>query len=190
FQAEDGIRDRNVTGVQTCALPICGGSRWCCQRCCSGRCGDREAGTRHYAGPDYRGYCSVHAAPRYRAWCGKTTYRAPVRRWFHCGHAYTHGGFPARRFPWGYGYCPNNTVGRSDVRPGAWGSYPIAVQGGRQTGCAWGYFNRDYFGCLAGGLAAIRLNPSTHLENTLAFISQGYFCLSIETDTSCRQHQA
>src|SRR5699024_11374143 len=24
FQAEDGIRDRNVTGVQTCALPICG----------------------------------------------------------------------------------------------------------------------------------------------------------------------
>src|SRR5699024_11854071 len=22
--AEDGIRDRNVTGVQTCALPICG----------------------------------------------------------------------------------------------------------------------------------------------------------------------
>src|SRR5699024_12224400 len=26
FQAEDGIRDRNVTGVQTCALPIC--RRW------------------------------------------------------------------------------------------------------------------------------------------------------------------
>src|SRR5699024_5923269 len=25
FQAEDGIRDRNVTGVQTCALPICTG---------------------------------------------------------------------------------------------------------------------------------------------------------------------
>src|SRR5699024_12207124 len=23
FQAEDGIRDRNVTGVQTCAPPIC-----------------------------------------------------------------------------------------------------------------------------------------------------------------------
>src|SRR5437868_15479301 len=31
FQAEDGIRDRNVTGVQTCALPICAdgrGGRW------------------------------------------------------------------------------------------------------------------------------------------------------------------
>src|SRR5256885_7844878 len=24
FQAEDGIRDYKVTGVQTCALPICG----------------------------------------------------------------------------------------------------------------------------------------------------------------------
>src|SRR5699024_5060786 len=27
FQAEDGIRDRNVTGVQTCALPISGTRR-------------------------------------------------------------------------------------------------------------------------------------------------------------------
>src|SRR5437773_1228175 len=27
FQAEDGIRDRDVTGVQTCALPICRASR-------------------------------------------------------------------------------------------------------------------------------------------------------------------
>src|SRR5690606_39782702 len=26
FQAEDGIRDFHVTGVQTCALPICEGS--------------------------------------------------------------------------------------------------------------------------------------------------------------------
>ena len=25
FQAEDGIRDSPVTGVQTCALPICSG---------------------------------------------------------------------------------------------------------------------------------------------------------------------
>src|SRR5699024_11980043 len=28
FQAEDGIRDRNVTGVQTCALPILIQSHW------------------------------------------------------------------------------------------------------------------------------------------------------------------
>src|SRR2546430_8618621 len=27
FQAEDGIRDLTVTGVQTCALPICGRGR-------------------------------------------------------------------------------------------------------------------------------------------------------------------
>src|SRR5690606_39368861 len=31
FQAEDGIRDFHVTGVQTCALPISGKtSKWCC----------------------------------------------------------------------------------------------------------------------------------------------------------------
>ena len=29
FQAEDGIRDVAVTGVQTCALPICLSDRWC-----------------------------------------------------------------------------------------------------------------------------------------------------------------
>src|SRR5207249_5652514 len=33
FQAEDGIRDRNVTGVQTCALPICPGSQTPATRC-------------------------------------------------------------------------------------------------------------------------------------------------------------
>src|SRR5690606_40315699 len=27
FQAEDGIRDFHVTGVQTCALPICAGAQ-------------------------------------------------------------------------------------------------------------------------------------------------------------------
>src|SRR2546429_8850413 len=29
FQAEDGIRDVAVTGVQTCALPIFSSSGWC-----------------------------------------------------------------------------------------------------------------------------------------------------------------
>src|SRR5207249_6117883 len=35
FQAEDGIRDRNVTGVQTCALPISstGSATGCASRC-------------------------------------------------------------------------------------------------------------------------------------------------------------
>src|SRR5699024_11509148 len=36
FQAEDGIRDRNVTGVQTCALPISAASSpvaWTEPRC-------------------------------------------------------------------------------------------------------------------------------------------------------------
>src|SRR5204863_4692512 len=30
FQAEDGIRDLYVTGVQTCALPICTSTEVCC----------------------------------------------------------------------------------------------------------------------------------------------------------------
>src|SRR5207249_9139501 len=39
FQAEDGIRDRNVTGVQTCALPICSGRRLrACRRRSRRRC--------------------------------------------------------------------------------------------------------------------------------------------------------
>src|SRR5438309_9299002 len=35
FQAEDGIRDRTVTGVQTCALPICKGHRRSDPRACA-----------------------------------------------------------------------------------------------------------------------------------------------------------
>src|SRR5439155_16368605 len=32
FQAEDGIRDGHVTGVQTCALPIFGSTSYCAAR--------------------------------------------------------------------------------------------------------------------------------------------------------------
>src|SRR3989442_8926264 len=33
FQAEDGIRDADVTGVQTCALPICAELQpWCAEQ--------------------------------------------------------------------------------------------------------------------------------------------------------------
>src|SRR2546426_6229380 len=41
FQAEDGIRDYKVTGVQTCALPISGGAR----RRRREKCGTPGAGT-------------------------------------------------------------------------------------------------------------------------------------------------
>src|SRR3989475_5950087 len=37
FQAEDGIRDLTVTGVQTCALPICRGTRTGATRAARGR---------------------------------------------------------------------------------------------------------------------------------------------------------
>src|SRR2546425_499957 len=36
FQAEDGIRDKLVTGVQTCALPICRSWRAAAPRCTTG----------------------------------------------------------------------------------------------------------------------------------------------------------
>src|SRR5699024_12223001 len=45
FQAEDGIRDRNVTGVQTCALPICPADSGRPQRWAQGFCGECGRGT-------------------------------------------------------------------------------------------------------------------------------------------------
>src|SRR5207249_5233826 len=42
FQAEDGIRDRNVTGVQTCALPI---SMMECKAALTEAKGDLESAT-------------------------------------------------------------------------------------------------------------------------------------------------
>src|SRR2546430_4553431 len=53
FQAEDGIRDLTVTGVQTCALPICGGGGGRRGRRLSGRGarhGDRGGGGRRRGG--------------------------------------------------------------------------------------------------------------------------------------------
>src|SRR5207237_3587453 len=44
FQAEDGIRDSSVTGVQTCALPICDSGR-------AAAAGARFPGSLFYAGP-------------------------------------------------------------------------------------------------------------------------------------------
>src|SRR3989441_7104265 len=57
FQAEDGIRDKLVTGVQTCALPICSRTRDGCGgasiRSCSERIVRRvprgRRGTRRYS---------------------------------------------------------------------------------------------------------------------------------------------
>src|SRR5699024_11990100 len=51
FQAEDGIRDRNVTGVQTCALPIYRG-------------GDRQNRSRHPLRSSRRGAIATGGADR------------------------------------------------------------------------------------------------------------------------------
>src|SRR5205823_7792910 len=51
FQAEDGIRDKLVTGVQTCALPICTWSRFAAGHCAhSGQhCARQRSKRRRYS---------------------------------------------------------------------------------------------------------------------------------------------
>src|SRR5260370_19651146 len=49
FQAEDGIRDSSVTGVQTCALPISAAAGHRLSGCgCDDQCLARSAPTRKY----------------------------------------------------------------------------------------------------------------------------------------------
>src|SRR5699024_12170442 len=55
FQAEDGIRDRNVTGVQTCALPIS------CSRC--------------PRGTPWSSSCAMTTRPTCTTWCWPTAPR-------------------------------------------------------------------------------------------------------------------
>src|SRR3712207_8596765 len=62
FQAEDGIRDIGVTGVQTCALPIYAGPA-CCNRDTA-----RSPGT--------------HLVPRRHLTRGRETKKAPASRAF------------------------------------------------------------------------------------------------------------
>src|SRR5256885_16704391 len=62
FQAEDGIRDYKVTGVQTCALPISPGHR---HGAAAGRGG---RGIRHAAGRERAGAVARREVPRSRPW--------------------------------------------------------------------------------------------------------------------------
>src|SRR5205807_4972134 len=54
FQAEDGIRDYKVTGVQTCALPISTRLRPRCVRAATTRRARSTATTRHRAATTWR----------------------------------------------------------------------------------------------------------------------------------------
>src|SRR5207244_6270415 len=89
FQAEDGIRDDLVTGVQTCALPISNFIR----RCATRKPGnfrwptpDRERTAASFSSPLRRRRTSMTATPflarslRARTWLTKSPTRSEERR--------------------------------------------------------------------------------------------------------------
>src|SRR5437762_10729026 len=77
FQAEDGIRDTSVTGVQTCALPISRSSRLAPRTYPSSRISRPTASPGHFPGPPV-GSCSpnVAAPPR----LARLSHRCPELR--------------------------------------------------------------------------------------------------------------
>src|SRR2546425_1701957 len=66
FQAEDGIRDKLVTGVQTCALPIC--RRCCCRAACAPSHRPRPASARPGRAGGWRGNCAAAARGAAARW--------------------------------------------------------------------------------------------------------------------------
>src|SRR5947208_10509278 len=70
FQAEDGIRDELVTGVQTCALPI---SARCSRSLCRGGAWKPERASLC----SRRASCSRRTTMSSRIWCGLATSAVP-----------------------------------------------------------------------------------------------------------------
>src|SRR5688572_32441900 len=70
FQAEDGIRDLTVTGVQTCALPICSLMPASPPRTGRGRSAGRRCGRRRRGSPT-----GGRTRPAPRRWRGRTSRR-------------------------------------------------------------------------------------------------------------------
>src|SRR5690606_40272020 len=84
FQAEDGIRGFHVTGVQTCALPICRGGHGPCtsaaaRRAFAGIRGDRVGGGR---GGTWPAGATAVTAVRQASWDrgSATVWRSEERR--------------------------------------------------------------------------------------------------------------
>src|SRR5207245_6384322 len=78
FQAEDGIRDATVTGVQTCALPICySPSRRFAVRSRPGSGRRRQPYDRALGGS---GSSGTKVVPAGRTWCSRTVQRSEERR--------------------------------------------------------------------------------------------------------------
>src|SRR5437763_9362814 len=79
FQAEDGIRDTSVTGVQTCALPICATGRRVrrstrhCHR--GGRSRRSPPWVERPVRPTHRGAGRRKRSRRGRSWCRRSEER-------------------------------------------------------------------------------------------------------------------
>src|SRR5437867_13225142 len=102
FQAEDGIRDRTVTGVQTCALPI-----WPSGRSGPWRPSRRRRGTGRWA--------SGRAATARRGACARRARRRGV--W---GSEERRGGKEGRVGWWGWRWVRKRGRGAVVVDRGGW----------------------------------------------------------------------
>src|SRR5438034_9044903 len=77
FQAEDGIRDHCVTGVQTCALPICSARL---RRLLFADCSTRPVNTRNCSPIIKRNWTSCLSLRRRKCCCSRQTARSEERR--------------------------------------------------------------------------------------------------------------
>src|SRR5699024_10195588 len=83
FQADDGIRDRNVTGVQTCALPIYGSADRAHRRAEGGS--ERRGDPRRCRGDDRRPADRAPALHRRLDRAGERAGQRPASQWNPCG---------------------------------------------------------------------------------------------------------
>src|SRR3989441_9255360 len=115
FQAEDGIRDKLVTGVQTCALPICAAGARAGRPTLVARAGPVE---------EVGGAGVTRPAPRYPGRRGARPVRSPRRCLSHRSSAPRRWPLrrpppPGRAHPWApSGGVARGALARQEARPG------------------------------------------------------------------------
>src|SRR5437667_4451546 len=130
FQAEDGIRDRDVTGVQTCALPICSEPAYQSRDRLQGARGQRGAPRR----PPLRSSLRPGraAAPRRATALARVRAGAPARGGAGIRCDGRSGGLPRRETPSADVARPRSR-GAGPVGPGADATGPCIPAGDRRS---------------------------------------------------------